>query len=186
MTSDDVQCTPEERAVLDLIDPDELVELTCTLVNTAGENPGGTEELTAQALEHAASERGLLARRDVVTPGRPNVDVDVPVGGPVANGPGLLFLGHSDVVPAGPGWTRQPYNAEVEGDRLYGRGATDMKGGLAAVLVAMDALPRGCIPRGRDHRRPRTFRAAGGRAQRDRRRRGPPHARQTGPRKARA
>ncbi|GAA4700097.1 MULTISPECIES: M20 family metallopeptidase [Kocuria] len=142
MTSDDVQCTPEERAVLDLIDPDELVELTCTLVNTAGENPGGTEELTAQALEHAASERGLLARRDVVTPGRPNVDVDVPVGGPVANGPGLLFLGHSDVVPAGPGWTRQPYNAEVEGDRLYGRGATDMKGGLAAVLVAMDALRR--------------------------------------------
>ena len=138
MTSDDVQCTPEERAVLDLIDPDELVELTCTLVNTAGENPGGTEELTAQALEHAASERGLLARRDVVTPGRPNVDVDVPV----ANGPGLLFLGHSDVVPAGPGWTRQPYNAEVEGDRLYGRGATDMKGGLAAVLVAMDALRR--------------------------------------------
>lgn len=142
MTSDDVQCTPEERAVLDLIDPDELVELTCTLVNTAGENPGGTEELTAQALEHAASERGLVARRDVVTPGRPNVDVDVPVGGPVANGPGLLFLGHSDVVPAGPGWTRQPYNAEVEGDRLYGRGATDMKGGLAAVLVAMDALRR--------------------------------------------
>lgn len=142
MTSDDVQCTPEERAVLDLIDPDELVALTCTLVNTAGENPGGSEEPTAQALERAAEERGLLASSDVVAPGRPNVDVDLPVGGPVADGPGLLFLGHSDVVPAGPGWTRQPYNAEVEGDRLYGRGATDMKGGLAAVLVAMDALRR--------------------------------------------
>ena len=142
MPSDDVHCTPDERVVLDLIDPDELIELTCTLVNAAGENPGGTEERTAQALENAASERGLVSRSDAVAPGRPNVDVDLPVGGAVADGPGLLFLGHSDVVPAGPGWTRQPYNAEVEGDRLYGRGATDMKGGLAAVLVAMDALRR--------------------------------------------
>lgn len=145
MTPDDVQCTSQERAVLDLIDPDELVELTCTLVNTAGENPGGTEERTARALEHAASERGLRARSDVVAPGRPNVDVDLPVGRPVSDGPGLLFLGHSDVVPAGPGWTRQPYSAQVDNDRLYGRGATDMKGGLAAVVIAMSALRRSAV-----------------------------------------
>lgn len=142
MTHDHVRCTPRERAVLDLIDPDELVELTCILVNTAGENPGGTEEHTALALKRAAEERGLVARSDVVAPGRPNVDVDLPAGGPVSDGPGLLLLGHSDVVPAGPGWTRQPYDAEVHGDRLYGRGATDMKGGLAAVLIAMSALRR--------------------------------------------
>lgn len=142
MAHEDARCTPRERAVLDLIDPAELVELTCTLVNTAGENPGGTEEHTALALQRAAEERGLLARSDVVAPGRPNVDVDLPPGGPVSDGPGLLFLGHSDVVPAGPGWTRRPYDAEVHGDRLYGRGATDMKGGLAAVLSAMSALRR--------------------------------------------
>ncbi|WP_367402449.1 hypothetical protein [Kocuria marina] len=103
MSRDGVRCSPQEQAVLDLIDTDELVDLTCALVNAAGENPGGTEEDTAHVLERAASERGLTARSDVVSPGRPNVDVDLPVGGPVADGPGLLFLGHSDVVPAGPG-----------------------------------------------------------------------------------
>ena len=142
MSRDGVRCSPQEQAVLDLIDTDELVDLTCALVNAAGENPGGTEEDTAHVLERAASERGVTARSDVVSPGRPNVDVDLPVGGPVADGPGLLFLGHSDVVPAGPGWMRAPYDAVVDGDRLYGRGATDMKGGLAAVLCAMDALRR--------------------------------------------
>ncbi len=108
MTSDDVQCTPQERAVLDLIDPDELVALTCTLVNTAGENPGGSEEPTAQALERAAEERGLLARSDVVAPGRPNVDVDLPVGGPVQMGRGCCSWATPTWCPPGPGGRGSP------------------------------------------------------------------------------
>lgn len=134
--------TARERAVLESIDPDELIGLTRDLVAAGGENPGGTEAATALALEAAGAARGLSVSSDVVAPGRPNVDVELPVGGAVADGPGLLFLGHSDVVPAGPGWTREPYRAVVEDGRIYGRGTSDMKGGLAAVLVAMAALRR--------------------------------------------
>lgn len=131
-----------EHAVLELVDPDELVRLTRALVDAGGENPGGTEARTAAALEEAGRARGLSVRTDPVAADRPNVEVELGPGGPVGSGPGLLFLGHSDVVPAGPGWSREPFRSVVEDGRLYGRGSTDMKGGLAAVLVAMDALRR--------------------------------------------
>lgn len=50
------------------------------------------------------------------------------------------------MVPAGPGWTREPFRSEVVDDRVFGRGATDMKGGLADVMSAMDALRRPGTP----------------------------------------
>lgn len=142
MTADQLACTPQERQVLDLIDVDDLVALTRALVDAGGENPGGTEERTVRVLEAAGLARGLEVRTDTVVEQRPNVDVELVPGGPVGEGPGLLFLGHSDVVPAGPGWSREPFGSVVEGGRVYGRGATDMKGGLAAVLVALGALRR--------------------------------------------
>jgi acetylornithine deacetylase len=58
-----------------------------------------------------------------------------------AGGRSLLFNGHVDVVSEEPAdrWTRPPYGAEIEGGRLYGRGACDMKGGIAAMLLAVEA-----------------------------------------------
>jgi succinyl-diaminopimelate desuccinylase len=52
--------------------------------------------------------------------------------------PALVFAGHTDVVPAGPPeqWEADPFAATVRGDRLIGRGAADMKGSLAAMIVA--------------------------------------------------
>jgi len=58
-------------------------------------------------------------------------------GGP---GPCVHFNGHHDVVTAGHGWTRDPFGAEVADGRIYGRGACDMKGGLAAAIVAAEAF----------------------------------------------
>ena len=57
--------------------------------------------------------------------------------------PNLVFAGHTDVVPAGneAAWTHPPFAGEVAGERLYGRGAVDMKGGIAAfVAAALDYL----------------------------------------------
>lgn len=54
-------------------------------------------------------------------------------------GPCVHFNGHTDVVEVGHGWTRPPFEGVLEGDRLYGRGACDMKGGIAAALVAVAA-----------------------------------------------
>lgn len=58
--------------------------------------------------------------------------------------PSFWFLGHTDVVPPGPleDWTSPPFRAEVRDDILYGRGAADMKGGVAAMVIAAEALVR--------------------------------------------
>lgn len=58
--------------------------------------------------------------------------------------PSLWFLGHTDVVPPGPleDWTSPPFEPEVRDGILYGRGAADMKGGVAAMVTAVEALVR--------------------------------------------
>jgi succinyl-diaminopimelate desuccinylase len=55
-------------------------------------------------------------------------------------GPILCFAGHTDVVPSGPAssWSQPPFEPTVVGGQLYGRGAADMKGSLAAMLVAVE------------------------------------------------
>jgi acetylornithine deacetylase len=65
------------------------------------------------------------------------------------SGASLLFNGHVDVVSEEPAdrWTKPPYGAVVEDGRLYGRGACDMKGGVAAMLLAVEAaLAAGKLP----------------------------------------
>ena len=68
-----------------------------------------------------------------IEPGRPNVVAHRRTG----RRPVLLMTGHLDTVPVGEGWTRDPFGADVESGRLYGRGASDMKAGLAAMLAAL-------------------------------------------------
>jgi succinyl-diaminopimelate desuccinylase len=60
------------------------------------------------------------------------------------DGPHLMFAGHTDVVPPGKAtWTADPFGAEIRNGLLYGRGATDMKGGVAAWVAAVaDVLAR--------------------------------------------
>lgn len=72
---------------------------------------------------------------------RPNV-VGIYKG--TANGKSLLFNGHVDVITPGSldAWGHQPWAGDIEGDRLYGRGASDMKSGLAAMTMALDSLIR--------------------------------------------
>ncbi|NNG20354.1 M20 family metallopeptidase [Naumannella sp. ID2617S] len=127
-----------ERRVLEGIDPDEIVHLTSQLVAAASENPGQTEEATVRVLAEACREAGLEVELDQVALGRDNLFATLPGG----DNPGLLMLGHSDVVPAGPGWPQDPFTTRREGDRLIGRGTADMKGGLAAMVVALSALQR--------------------------------------------
>jgi succinyl-diaminopimelate desuccinylase len=50
--------------------------------------------------------------------------------------------GHFDVVPAGEGWTTDPFGADVRGGRIWGRGSCDMKAGLAAAVFAAEAIRR--------------------------------------------
>jgi len=71
--------------------------------------------------------------------GRPNV-VGILKGS--GGGKSLLFNGHVDVIPAGPGeaWVHGPWSGDVADGRVYGRGASDMKSGLAAMTMAVNAI----------------------------------------------
>ena len=53
----------------------------------------------------------------------------------------FAFAGHLDVVPPGEGWSSGPFAAEQRGELLYGRGAVDMKGAIAAMVCAVEAIP---------------------------------------------
>jgi acetylornithine deacetylase/succinyl-diaminopimelate desuccinylase-like protein len=125
-----------EQAVLDRIDESSLVELTTSLVRAGGQNPPGDEAATVHVICSAAIELGLDVTETAVEPGRNNVRITLEGGAR----PGLLLLGHTDVVPVGDGWTTDPFGGAVQSDRIYGRGASDMKGGLAAALTALAAL----------------------------------------------
>jgi acetylornithine deacetylase/succinyl-diaminopimelate desuccinylase family protein len=131
-----VSVSAAERSVLDKVDETALVALTRSLLQATGQNPPGEEAATVAMLGAAAAELGLEVVETPVRPGRNNLRITL-AGGP---GPGLLLLGHTDVVPVGDGWTKDPFGGAVEDGRIYGRGASDMKGGLAAALSAMAAL----------------------------------------------
>ncbi len=56
--------------------------------------------------------------------------------------PVMHFNGHMDVVPASSGWTGSPFSGEIRDGRIYGRGTSDMKGGIAAQIYAVEAIRR--------------------------------------------
>ena len=58
----------------------------------------------------------------------------------------ICVLGHLDVVPAGNGWTKDPFGGEIEHGRLYGRGATDDKGPMIAALYALKEIKDSGVP----------------------------------------
>ncbi len=126
-----------EGRVLDRLDVGAITHLTEDLVRAAGENPGGCEEATATRLAAALRAIGADVELSEVSPGRPNLVARL--GGDPSER-GVLFLGHSDVVPAGEGWTSDPFEPRRDGDDLIGRGTSDMKGGLAAIVAAMAAV----------------------------------------------
>ena len=121
----------------------DLRELLSALVAIDSVNPslvagGAGEAEIAGFIEGWARDAGLEAERLEATPGRPTVIVRAPGSG---GGRTLLLCGHTDTVNV-EGMT-DPHRPRVEGDRLHGRGAYDMKAGLAAALVAAREAARG-------------------------------------------
>src|SRR3954452_4775553 len=111
-------------------------ELTARLVAIDSVNPslvtgGAGEEDVVQLIARWAADAGLQATVLEETPGRPSVLVRAAGRG---DGRTLLLCGHVDTV--GIEGMTAPHEPRVEGDRLYGRGAYDMKAGVAAALVA--------------------------------------------------
>jgi succinyl-diaminopimelate desuccinylase len=130
------------NSVLNEIDPDELITLTADLVriNSVWNPQAGTsEQAVAERIADWAQTQGFDIQVDQVAPNRPNIIISWPAGSQTRT---LMFEGHTDVVTPGDVsvWKYDPFGAEIVGRRMYGRGANDTKGNLAAMLIAMKAL----------------------------------------------
>lgn len=125
---------------------DSIAELAADLVRIPTVNPpGDAYEPCARLVGDRLARRGFTieylraegARGDSDRYPRTNIVARREGGAP---GPTLHFNGHIDVVEPGEGWTRDPFDPVIEDGRLYGRGTCDMKGGMAAAIVAAETL----------------------------------------------
>ncbi|MEK7242145.1 MAG: ArgE/DapE family deacylase, partial [Planctomycetota bacterium] len=129
---------------------DELVELTCQLIRARTENPPGRESLAVRVVEtylkaldipYTLHEKEPERTNIVARVGHLSTKVQSALGGNPPVGAihelplQLLVACHLDVVPAGDGWETDPFEPLVKDGRVYGRGATDNKGQMAACMV---------------------------------------------------
>jgi len=127
---------------------DEIVVFTAEMIRIPTVNPPG--ECYRDCAELIGRRLGAtgLAVEYVEAEGRPEHTADYPRVNVVGRGaalpgrPRLHLNGHFDVVPPGDGWTVDPFAGVVREGRIYGRGASDMKSGIAAAVFALEALRR--------------------------------------------
>lgn len=118
---------------------------TQKLISIESTNPGVLEGGAADWVEARLRGMGLEPTRYPVEPGRDNLAVTIP--GRDRTAPRFVLVSHLDTVPIGTGWTRDPLGGEIENGLLYGRGACDMKSGLALTLGLLEALvTSGTVP----------------------------------------
>ncbi|HLT61519.1 MAG TPA: M20 family metallopeptidase [Microlunatus sp.] len=125
------------------VDADAVIALTRALVRIPSVNDPAHGRSEQPAAELVAETMRGFGWDPVITepaPGRPNVVAVIDGGG--GPGPVLMFEGHTDVVTEGSlaEWTHDPFGGEIVDGRLYGRGAADMKSGVAAMIFGVRAL----------------------------------------------
>jgi len=115
----------------------ELNTLCCELIQAKGENPPGDVSEAAKVIEHFLQTEGISYQ--TFEPAKGHVSVVATVG---RAKPTLILCGHIDVVPAGDlsSWNIPPYEGVIKQGKIFGRGASDQKGGVAAMLMAVAAV----------------------------------------------
>ena len=115
----------------------DAISLTKSLLRFDTVNPPGRERDCAKYAGAMLEEWGFAVQYHEYSDSRTSV---VARAGGNEKKPPLCLTGHLDVVPLGArAWTKDPFSGETDGDKLYGRGASDMKAGVAAILLAARA-----------------------------------------------
>jgi acetylornithine deacetylase/succinyl-diaminopimelate desuccinylase-like protein len=119
---------------------DEATELLRQLLRLDTVNPPGNETQAAELLRAYLEDAGVASELYARVPERANLVARIPGRG---EGPSLMLLSHTDTVLADPAeWSLDPWSGELRDDQVWGRGALDMKGQVAASAVAMATLGR--------------------------------------------
>jgi len=128
-----------QNDILARIRSEDIVRLTQELVRIPSPNPPGLEAEVSDFLASKMKAIGFRVESHEVSPGRPNVVGHMTFG---SGSKRLMFNGHLDVVPPGDRslWDDDPYSGILKEGRVYGRGTSDMKGGIASIMVAAKAL----------------------------------------------
>ena len=126
---------------------DEAVDLLRELIRIDTVNPPGNETRAAELLRAYLEASGVACELYAKESDRANLVARIPGRG---HGPRLALLSHTDTVLADPGeWQLDPWSGELRDDEVWGRGALDMKGQVAASAVAIASLAReGFVPDG--------------------------------------
>ena len=112
-----------------------VVDLALELVRLDTVNPPGRESEAASMLTARLSAAGLEVTQHEHAPGRTSLVARLP-----GDGPALCMTGHLDTVPLGGApWSVEPFG-ELRDGRLYGRGSSDMKSGVAVIVVAAERV----------------------------------------------
>jgi acetylornithine deacetylase len=125
------------RDVLDQVDPRELIDLASALIRI----PSFKTEETAVArfLEEFFRTRGYQVDLQEIEPGRFQTIATLRGTG---GGASLMLNGHTDINALTMRWRRDPWTPTLEGDHLYCHGVQNMKGGLASIIMAAEAIRR--------------------------------------------
>jgi len=119
---------------------DEVTELLQELIRIDTTNPPGNETAAAEVLQAYLEDSGAEVELYARIPERANLVARIPGRG---DGPTLLLLSHTDVVLADAAeWSADPFGGELRSGEIWGRGALDMKGQVAASAVAIASLAR--------------------------------------------
>jgi acetylornithine deacetylase/succinyl-diaminopimelate desuccinylase-like protein len=119
---------------------DEAVELLQALIRVDTVNPPGNETAAAELLRNYLEPLGIECALYARVPERANLVARIPGRG---DGPSLMLLSHTDTVLADPAeWSVEPWSGELRDGCVWGRGALDMKGQVAASAVAIASLAR--------------------------------------------
>ncbi len=117
------------------IKEEEITNLAQELIKIPSDETAGEKEV-CEYLKNVLKSLGMKVWLQEVLPNRPNIIAEV-VGDKV--GKSLMFNGHIDTVPIGniEKWSVDPYSAIIKNGKLFGRGATDMKGSIASMIIAI-------------------------------------------------
>ena len=121
------------------IDENEVIQFTRRLIQIPTVNPPADTRVCAGYIARTLTEEGINAE---ISEGRDGLCNVVARLCGKEEGKTLVLNGHIDVVAPGEGWTVDPFGGEVRIGRIYGRGASDMKSGLAAMMGAMIGVKR--------------------------------------------